>query len=52
MRLDLMTWPEVEAHVARGGGIILPTLVIEEESDVLTVVNDQEGLTDWLRSRG
>ncbi len=33
------------------GGIILPTLVIEEENEVLTVVNDQEGLTDWLRSR-
>ena len=34
------------------GAIILPTLVIEEESEVLTVVNDQEELTDWLKSRG
>jgi glutaredoxin len=34
------------------GGIILPTLVIEQENEVLAVVNDQEELTDWLRSRG
>ncbi len=34
------------------GGIILPTLVIEEENEVLAVVNDSDGLTDWLRSRG
>ena len=34
------------------GGIIIPTLVIEEQGDVVTVVNDHEGLSDWLRSRG
>jgi hypothetical protein len=34
------------------GGIILPTLVIQEENEVLAVVNDQEGLADWLKSRG
>lgn len=34
------------------GGIIIPTLVIEEQGDVLTVVNDHVELSDWLKSRG
>ena len=34
------------------GGIIIPTLVIEEPGDMVTVVNDQGELSDWLRSRG
>ncbi len=34
------------------GGIIIPTLVIEEQGEVVTVVNDHGELSDWLRSRG
>ncbi len=34
------------------GGIIIPTLILREAEEVLAVVNDREGLADWLRSRG
>ena len=34
------------------GGIIIPTLVIEDQGEVAAVVNDHLELSDWLRSRG
>ena len=35
------------------GGIILPTLIIEDEGEeARTVINRQEELADWLKSRG
>ncbi len=34
------------------GGIIIPTLIIQEQGEVITVVNDHEELSDWLRSKG
>jgi len=34
------------------GGIIIPTLIAEEEGTVQAVLNSQEELDDWLRSRG
>lgn len=34
------------------GGIIIPTLIAEEEGTVQAVFNSQEELDDWLRSRG
>ena len=35
------------------GAIILPTLIIEEEEEeVRAVINHQEELADWLKSRG
>lgn len=33
------------------GGIIIPTLVLQEEGEVAAVLNSQEELTNWLRSR-
>ena len=33
------------------GGIILPTLVLQEDEDVVAVLNTQEELRDWLKSR-
>ncbi len=33
------------------GGILLPTLVLREEGNVLAVVNDPQELEAWLRSR-
>jgi glutaredoxin len=34
------------------GGIILPTLVLQEAGEVAAVLNNQEELGDWLKSRG
>ena len=34
------------------GGIIIPTLILEEEGDVVSVFNDHEELSTWLRSKG
>ncbi len=33
------------------GGIIIPTLVLQEAGEVVDVLNDQEELRNWLRSR-
>jgi glutaredoxin len=33
------------------GGIIVPTLVLQEAGKVVAVLNNQEELVDWLRSR-
>jgi len=34
------------------GGIIIPTLVLQESGEVLAVLNNREELGDWLRSKG
>lgn len=33
------------------GGIVLPTLVLQEAGEVVAVMNSQEELGDWLKSR-
>jgi hypothetical protein len=33
------------------GGIILPTLVLHEAGEVIAVLNTQEELRDWLKSK-
>lgn len=33
------------------GGIILPTLVLQEAGEVIAVLNTQEELRDWLKSK-
>ena len=33
------------------GGIIIPTLVLQEAEDVIAVLNSHQELGDWLRSR-
>ena len=33
------------------GGIILPTLVLQEAGEVVVILNTQEELRDWLKSR-
>jgi glutaredoxin len=33
------------------GGIIIPTLVIQEAGDIIAVLNNHQELGDWLRSR-
>lgn len=33
------------------GGIIIPTLVLQDEEKVVAVLNSQEELEDWLKSR-
>jgi len=33
------------------GGIILPTLVLQDAGEVIAVLNTQEELRDWLKSR-
>lgn len=33
------------------GGIIIPTLVLQSEGEVVAVLNNKEELGDWLRSR-
>jgi hypothetical protein len=33
------------------GGIILPTLVLQEAGDVVAVLNTREELRDWLKSK-
>ena len=34
------------------GGIILPTLILREDKEIVALINTQEELDDWLRSRG
>lgn len=34
------------------GGIILPALVLQETGEVRAVLNSQEELREWLKSRG
>ena len=34
------------------GGIILPTLILQEARQVSAVVNSRQELDDWLRSKG
>jgi len=34
-----------------GGGIILPTLVLQEAGEVIAILNTQEELRDWLKSK-
>jgi hypothetical protein len=34
------------------GGIILPTLVLQEAGEVAAVLNNQEELGEWLKSKG
>jgi glutaredoxin len=33
------------------GGIIIPTLILREEGEVLVVLNSKEELEEWLKSR-
>ncbi len=33
------------------GGIIIPTLVLQDEGEVIAVLNNKEELGDWLRSK-
>ena len=33
------------------GGIVLPTLVLQEAGEVIAVLNTQEELRDWLKSK-
>jgi hypothetical protein len=33
------------------GGIVLPTLVLQEAGEVIAILNTQEELRDWLKSR-
>lgn len=40
MRLDRMTWPEVEGHVARGGGILLPVGSTEQHGPMGLIGTD------------
>lgn len=40
-------------HIKRDekGGIIIPTLIAEEDGAVRAVLNSQEDLNDWLKSK-
>ena len=40
MRLDRCTWPEVEAHLARGGGVLLPTGSTEQHGPMGLIGTD------------
>lgn len=40
MRLDRCTWPEVEAHIARGGGALLPTGSTEQHGPMGLIGTD------------
>jgi glutaredoxin len=33
------------------GGIMLPTLVLQEAGEVIAILNTQEELRDWLKSK-
>jgi glutaredoxin len=33
------------------GGIILPTLVLREAEEIITILNTQEELRNWLKSK-
>jgi glutaredoxin len=35
----------------KGGGIILPTLVLQEAGEVIAILNTQKELRDWLKSK-
>ena len=34
------------------GGIIIPTLILQEEDKIESVLNSNKELQDWLRSKG
>jgi len=34
------------------GGIVIPTLILQERGEMLAVLNSKEELVEWLRSRG
>ena len=34
------------------GGIMIPTLIVQEDEEVRAVINNQEELADWLKSKG
>ncbi len=34
------------------GGIIIPTLILQQEGELIAVLNNQEELGDWLKSKG
>jgi len=34
------------------GGIIIPTLILQDEDEIESVLNSKEELQDWLRSKG
>lgn len=34
------------------GGIILPTLILQDQEEVVDVINTQQELDEWLRSKG
>jgi creatinine amidohydrolase len=40
MRLDLMTWPEAEAHIDRGGGVIVPVGSTEQHGPMGLIGTD------------
>lgn len=45
MRLDVMTWPEVETHIARGGGVILPVGSTEQHGPLGLIGTDAQCAT-------
>ncbi|MDI3335730.1 creatininase family protein [Defluviimonas aestuarii] len=45
MRLDHMTWPEVEAHLARKGGVILPVGSTEQHGPIGLIGTDAQCAT-------
>ena len=34
------------------GGIIIPTLILQQAGELITVLNNQQELEDWLKSKG
>jgi hypothetical protein len=34
------------------GGLILPTLILQDQDEVVAVMNTQQELDEWLRSKG
>lgn len=34
------------------GAIVIPTLILEDQGEVLAVVNNKEELDQWLKSKG
>jgi hypothetical protein len=44
---------EFLSHIKRDdkGAIILPSLVLQEEGDVIAVLNNRQELEEWLKSR-
>lgn len=45
MRLDRMTWPEVESHLAQGGGVILPVGSTEQHGPMGLIGTDAQCAT-------